>query len=127
MYAIHCFFFKEKHITLIVYITEFFLKSWGAKCITAPPPRVKSGGGGMAPWPPPCGGPHAPTSHFPLQWGFDAQLAGNERRLVTALQDGSVALFHVNLEPAALMQLARVNLACARIPLRQKCAGPSIL
>ena len=50
-------FFKEKHCTLIVYITEFFLKSGGGgKCITAPPPRVKSGGG-MAPCPPPVADP----------------------------------------------------------------------
>ena len=38
MYSFHCFF-KEKHCTLIVYITEFFLKSGGAKCITGPPPE----------------------------------------------------------------------------------------
>ena len=51
----HAFFFKEKHCTLIVYITEFFLKSGGAKCINAPPPSKIWG-----PWPPgpPCGGPH---------------------------------------------------------------------
>ena len=44
MYSFHCFF-KEKHCTLIVYITEFFLKSGGAKCITGPPPPSKIWGG----------------------------------------------------------------------------------
>ena len=51
MYAFN-WFFKEKHCTLIVYITEFFLKSGGGPSALLPPPRVKSGGGGMAPWPP---------------------------------------------------------------------------
>ena len=46
--------------------------------------------------------------------GFDAQLAGNERRLAAALSDGSVALFRVDTEPAALVQLSRVMLAGAR-------------
>ena len=48
--------------------------------------------------------------------GFDAQLAGNERRLAVALSDGSdrsVALFRVDTEPAALVQLSRVMLAGA--------------
>ena len=59
MYAFHCFV-KEKHCTLIVYITEFFLKSGGAKCITAPPPRVKSGGPCPHPlWRTPWGGAKA--------------------------------------------------------------------
>ena len=51
-------FFEEKHCTLIVYITEFFLKSGGPNALLPPPPS-KIWGGGMAPWPPPCGGPHA--------------------------------------------------------------------
>ena len=45
MYAFHCF--SKKNTTLIVYITEFFLKSGGPNALL-PPPRVKSGG----PWPP---------------------------------------------------------------------------
>ena len=49
--------------------------------------------------------------------GFDAQLAGNERRLAAALSDGSVALFRVDTEPAALVQLSSVQLAGARIAL----------
>ena len=49
--------------------------------------------------------------------GFDAQLAGNERRLAAALSDGSVALFRVDTEPAALVQLSRVMLAGANFPL----------
>ena len=45
--------------------------------------------------------------------GFDAQLAGNERQLAAALSGGSVALFRVDTEPAALVQLSRVMLAGA--------------
>ena len=54
MHAFHCFYFK-KNTTLIVYITEFSLKS-GGQMHYCPPPYFL-GGGGMAPWPP-CGGPH---------------------------------------------------------------------
>ena len=59
-YAFHCIplFFSKKNTTLIVYITEFFLKSrGGAKCITAPPPSKIWGG----PWPP--GPPVADPMH----------------------------------------------------------------
>ena len=48
---------------------------------------------------------------------FDAQLVGNERRLAAALSDGSVALFRIETEPVALVQLSRVMLAGARFPL----------
>ena len=56
--------------------------------------------------------------------GFDAQLAGNERRLAAVLSDGSVALFRVVTEPAALVQLSRVTLADAR---RALFCGDSLL
>ena len=56
--------------------------------------------------------------------GFDAQLAGNERRLVAALSDGSVALFRVDTKRAALVQLSRVMLAGAR---RALFCGDSLL
>ena len=49
--------------------------------------------------------------------GFDAQLAGNERRLAAALSDGTVALFRVDTERAALVQLSRVMLAGAKYAL----------
>ena len=49
--------------------------------------------------------------------GFDAQLAGNEKRLAAALSDSSVALFRVDTEPAALVQLSRVMLAGAQYVL----------
>ena len=58
MYAFHCLFvFQRKTLYINCVHNRIFPKIWGAKCITAPPPRVKSGG----PWPPgpPCGGPHA--------------------------------------------------------------------
>ena len=64
MYSFHCFF-KEKHCTLIVYITEFFLKSGGAKCITGPPPRVKSGVGGHGPLAPPVADPMSSLKTLP--------------------------------------------------------------
>ena len=54
-----------------------------------------------------------PATH----WGFDAQLAGNERRLAAALSDGSVALFRVVTERAALVQLSRVMLVGAQYAL----------
>ena len=54
-----------------------------------------------------------PATHI----GFDAQLDGNERRLAAALSDGSVALFRVDTEPAALVQLSRVMLAGAQYAL----------
>ena len=49
--------------------------------------------------------------------GFDAQLTGNERRLAAALSNGSVALFRVDTERAALVQLSRVTLAGAQFAL----------
>ena len=55
MYAFHRLF-KEKHCTLIVYITEFFLKSRGPNALLPPPPS-EIGGGAMAPWPPPVADP----------------------------------------------------------------------
>ena len=51
------FFFKEKHCTLIVYITEFSLKIGGAKYINGPPPIWNLGGGAMAPPAPPIADP----------------------------------------------------------------------
>ena len=54
-----------------------------------------------------------PATHV----GFDAQLVGNERQLAAALSDGSVALFRIGTEPAALVPLSRVMLAGARRPL----------
>ena len=51
-----------------------------------------------------------PTKHV----GFDAQLDGNEKRLAAALSDGSVALFRIDTEPVALVQLSRVTLSGAR-------------
>ena len=57
IYAFHCFF-KEKHCTLIVYITEFFLKSGGPNALLAPPPsKIWGGHGSLAPpplWRTPC-------------------------------------------------------------------------
>ena len=49
-------FFNEKHCTLIVYITEFFLKSGGGPNALLPPPPSKIGGHGpLAPlWRTPC-------------------------------------------------------------------------
>ena len=49
--------------------------------------------------------------------GFDAQLTGNERRLAAALLNGSVALFRIDTERAALVQLSRVILADAQFAL----------
>ena len=46
--------------------------------------------------------------------GFDAQLAGSERRLAAVLSDGSVALFRIDTEPIALVQRSRLVLAGAR-------------
>ena len=46
--------------------------------------------------------------------GFDAYLASNERWLAAALSDSSLALFRVDTEPAALVQLSRVILDGAR-------------
>ena len=66
MYTIVCMhsivFIKEKHCTLFVYTTEFFLKSGGGGQMhyCPPPPSKIWGGGARAPWPP-CGGPHALT------------------------------------------------------------------
>ena len=51
MCAFHCFF-KEKHCTSIVYITEFFLKSGGGGPNPLLAPTSKICGGSMAPWPP---------------------------------------------------------------------------
>ena len=52
MYAFHCFFFKEKHCTLIVYITEFFLKSGGGPMHYCTPPSKIWGVHGPLPPPP---------------------------------------------------------------------------
>lgn len=57
---------------------------------------------------------------IPLQakhYGFDAQLLRNERRIVVALQDGSVALMRVHTMPFAFTEISRVNLTGARIPM----------
>ena len=59
------------------------------------------------------------------QWGFDAQLVGNERRLAVAFLDGSVTLFRIDTAPAALVQLSPViTLAGAR---RALFCGDSLL
>ena len=78
----------------------------------------------------PCARVTLPATHE----GFDAQLAGNEKRLAAALSDGSVALFRVDngarlrwwlfLERTALVQLSRVMLAGAR---RALFCGDSLL
>ena len=59
MYAFHCvcFVFKEKHCTLSVYITEFFLKSGGGgqNALLPPPSNWGGGHGPLAPlWRTPC-------------------------------------------------------------------------
>ena len=53
-------FFKEKHCTLIFFITEFSQKiGGGGQMHYCPPPQSVLGGRGMAPLTPlPCGGPH---------------------------------------------------------------------
>ena len=76
MYAFHClFFFKEKHCTLIVYITEFFLKSGGPNALLPPPPSKIWGA--MAPWPPlwrtPC---IAIVVEYSTQFRFRIKLGG---------------------------------------------------
>ena len=50
------------------------------------------------------------VKHF----GFDAQLVGNDRRLVATLLGSSVALFRIDTEPVALVQLSRLTLAGSR-------------
>ena len=61
MHAFH-WFFKEKHCTLIVYITEFSLKIGGGANTLLPPPPNLNWGGGHGPLAPPIADPMA-SSH----------------------------------------------------------------
>ena len=91
-------FSKDEHCTLIVYITEFFLKSGGgAKCITAPPPSKIWGGHGPLALPPVAD----PMSQWYYYWNVKSISSDMNPHSATLRTANCVHVIHIITAPVA--------------------------